>query len=183
MPKAATRTKRRRALLTSRPPKRCTPQKLAAKSTRKPKNHDEPSGEMRRFRTSKSHTVVARRVKPIRVLNDSIQRPGLGKTRESEGTKVSSAKGAPRPRPTVMKMISVSHQAACELRAKAAAVPRKGAEQGVAMRAANQPLPTELRKPSPPPPCCDETVSSKTPRALRAKAKTMAVRAATKGAC
>ncbi len=68
--------------------------------------------------------------------------------------------------------------------ANATALPTKGAEQGVDMMAANQPLTSEPHAlPSSSSLPSVEMRISNTPSALRAKTKTMVVSAATKGGC
>ena len=67
----------------------------------------------------------------------TIHSPGRGSSRVARGMAASSRYGMARPMPTAVNTRTI--MAAGWLSAKPTAVPRKGAEQGVAIRVANTP--------------------------------------------
>jgi hypothetical protein len=78
-----------------------------------------------------------------------------------------NAKGKARPKPMKMKITPVSHQGVFTAKANAAALPKNGAEQGVAIMEAMTPLANESQRPPVSSPRLKPgTTNSKTPSPL-----------------
>jgi len=97
-------------------------------------------------RTHKSQQTVPIRRKPMANLSFSIQFPGFGKNDINFGFAVNKRYGAESPRPMKRKTVKIIHPG--WLKAKPRAVPRNGAEHGVARSTARIPSKKAPIKPS-----------------------------------
>ncbi len=87
-------------------------------------------------------------IRPSRMRRRPIQRPGLGSQRASRGRAATSSQGRLIPIPKAVKISQSWPSGAAS--ANATAVPRKGAEQGVASRVAKLPCRKWPPRPLPP---------------------------------
>ncbi|MYH11031.1 MAG: hypothetical protein F4143_13210, partial [Gemmatimonadales bacterium] len=88
--------------------------------------------------TKRSHTSVAASRNPITTRKVAIHAPGRGSTRPAAGNAARSRYGEAIPVPIAPNMAAVVTESCVS--AKPSAVPRKGAEQGVAIRVAKNPV-------------------------------------------
>ncbi|SSW85541.1 Uncharacterised protein [Klebsiella pneumoniae] len=95
-----------------------------------------------------SQRLEASIIMPRMTLSVFIQRPGFGSSMAAFGTRATNSHGRLMPTPSIRK---ISHRACSGApRAKATAVPRNGAEHGVASSVAN--IPSQKLPPIPDPP-------------------------------
>ena len=83
------------------------------------------------------HRLVATIIRPNRIFKRFIQIPGRGSFNASEGRRATSNQGSAIPMPKPVKIRNNVIQDAPK--AKATAVPKNGAEHGVANKVANMP--------------------------------------------
>lgn len=162
---------------------RCRLQRPAAKRTSRSSSRFAVAGVTWLWYAPNSQVAVARRPKPITALKVAIHSPGFGRSRIKAGEKLSATNGAASPRPIAPKSAIVCHAGVPAASAKAAAVPRNGAVQGVDMTAAKRPFEKLARRPLLGPVVDMPSEISKTPSALRPNANTTATRMATNGGC
>src|SRR5690606_6985990 len=110
------------------------------KATKRPMASTPPSPPI----TQASQAAVPSRAKPRKCLKCSIQAPGLGRRAASPGKSTRRQKGAASPSPNTKKTSAIVADEAAK--AKPTAVPRSGAEQGVASTTASTPSPAADRE-------------------------------------